>query len=130
MFIGLALILSSCHRHKCKNTNPIFNQYSPDDNEYKVELIKQLKQRDPADIHYYVDKYTERGGKPFMTISIQADGLCAKGILDIKNENKLKEFKNVKGLTYSGNEISKLQYYIDSTFGTYNFIFEEGEIIR
>ena len=128
IFICLAFFFVSCHRHKCNNTNPIFDQYSPNDNEYKVELIKQLKQRDPATVHYYINRYIERNGNPFMTVVIQADGLCARGILDIKNENKLREYKNVKGLTYSGAEIIGLQYFIDSANGSYNFIFEEGEI--
>jgi hypothetical protein len=128
IFICLAFMLAACGKHKCANTNPVFAQYSPNDNEYKAELIRQLKQRDAATIHYYIDKYTERNGKPFMFILIEGDGLCAKGIIDIKNENKLKEFKNVKGLSYSGAEITGFQYFIDSANWGYNFIFEEGEI--
>jgi hypothetical protein len=126
--ISIAFVFISCQKHKCTSTNPVFAQYSPNDNEYKQELIRQLKQRDPAAVHYYIEKYIERNKKPWMIVSIESEGLCAKGVIDIKNENKLKEFKNVKGLSYTGAEIVGMQYFIDSANWGYNFIFEEGEI--
>lgn len=129
IFFVLLFVLASCrHKHVCHNTDPVFEQYSFDDPQYKLEVIRLLKKEDPLKLRYYIEKYIERAKKPFMIVSVQGDSLCAKIILDIKNENKLKEYKNVKGLTYNGSEILHLQYTIDSGFGSYNFIFEEGEI--
>jgi hypothetical protein len=131
VYFSLLFLFIACkHATTCTNTNPVFDEYDPSDKEYKTELIKQIQQRNPANVHYYVDKYIEQGRKPFMTINIEAEGLCARSILDLKNPNKLKEYKNVKGLTYSGAEIQGLKYQIDSTKGNFNFIFEEGKIVK
>ena len=129
-FSLLFLFIACKHTTTCTNTNPVFNEYDPSDKEYKAELIKQIQLRKASDVHYYVDKYIELARKPFMAISIEAEGLCARGMLDLKNPNKLKEYKNVKGLTYGGAEIKALKYLIDSSKGSYNFIFEEGKIVK
>lgn len=130
-YFSLVFMLIACkHTTTCTNTNPVFNEYDPSDKEYKAELIKQIRQRKPSEVHYYVDKYIELARKPYMTINIEAEGLCARGLLDLKNVNKLKEYKNVKGLTYGGAEIKGLKLLIDSTKGNYNFIFEEGKIVK
>ena len=130
IFICLAFLLASCHhKHRaCANTNPVFTQYSPDDREYKAELIRQLSKRDPSRIHYFIEKYLVRARKPFMMVEVEGDSLCAKMMLDIKNENKMQDFKTVAGLSYTGAELIGLQYAIDSSYGSYNFLFEEGVI--
>ncbi len=121
-------LLTSCGRHTCKNTDPIFDNYRPTDQEYKAELVRQIRLEDPAKLHYWIDRYTEINKKPFMSVNVQGEGLCATMMIDLKNPNKLKHFKNVRGLSYSGTEIRGLQYYTDSTTGVCNFIFEEGNI--
>ncbi len=127
-FILVITTLYSCGGHECKNTNPIFDNYKPTDQEYKAELVKQIQLSDPAKVHYWIDRYKEINKKPFMSVNVQGDGLCATMMIDLKNPNKLKHFKNVRGLSYSGAEIKGLQYYTDSSTGVYNFIFEEGKI--
>ncbi|MCW3123611.1 MAG: hypothetical protein JWQ38_3103 [Flavipsychrobacter sp.] len=133
LFLCLALLLTSCH-HKhvvtCTTDDPILLQYSPDDIQYKAELIKQLNMHDRKKLHFYIEKYVERAKKPFMFVSIEGDGLCARMVLDIKNENKLADYKTVKGLTYNGAEITAMQFGIDSSFGSYLFLFEEGVIVK
>ncbi len=129
ILICTIILFGGCDRPKCTNTNPVFEQYAPNSNEYKSELIHQLKLRQPGDVHYWINKYEEIDRKPFMTIYIQADGLCAEGYLDIKNPNKLQKYKNVKGISYSGAELRGLQYAIDTINGKITFLFEEGKII-
>ncbi len=126
----ICLFVCCGHKHTCNNTNAIFSQHSFDDNEYKLELMRQLGMRDPASIHYYADKYIERAHKPFMIVDVQGDSLCAKMIVDIKNENKLPDYKTARGLSYSGAEITGFQYAVDSAYGSCNFIFEEGKLVK
>jgi len=133
ILICSSLIMTSCHhKHKltCTNNNPIFAQYSPDDIQYKAEFVKQWNARDKTKLHYYIEKYVERNKKPFMFVSVESDSLCAKMVIDIKNENKLTDYKTVKGLTYNGAEITGMQFGIDSSFGSYLFLFEEGVIVK
>ncbi len=129
IFSIIICLLAACNRPKCKSNNPVFNTHGPEEDEYKAELVKQLNKADRSKVHFYIDRYTERGGKPYMAIYIQGDDICARGMLDIKNPNKLVEFKNEKGLSWGGAELSGLQYTIDSSDGGYNFIFEEVEKI-
>lgn len=129
LFLLPILAIAACDRPKCTNDNPVFEEYGPKSNEYKGELVKQLQTRHFEGVRYWVDKYVEIDGKPFMTVFIQADGLCAQGYLDIKNPNKLPQYKNVKGISYSGAEIKGLQYKIDTIDGKIVFLWEEGKII-
>jgi hypothetical protein len=126
--VALLCLLAACGGPHCKNSNAIFDQYKMTDDAYKAELVRQLRATDPSAVHYYADKYKEINNKPYMTVYVIADGLCAEMLIDIKNPNKLKHFKNVRGISYSGKEITGLQYFTDTTNGGYNFIFEEGKI--
>jgi len=126
--ISLIFLAACSSKPACHNTDAIFDQYGPTDQPYKDELMKQVHQTDSAQVHYYVDNYKEINGKPFIIINIQADSFCAKMQVDIKNPNKLRDFKNVKGISYSGEEIKGLQYHTDTVEGQYRFVFQEGNI--
>jgi hypothetical protein len=130
LFIS-SICLFSCGHHtrpECKNDNPAFDLYDPISNDYKRELATQLQSRDKHSIHYWIDKYIEIDKKPFMTVYVQAEGLCAKAYIDIKNPNKMQKFKNVKGISYTGKEIIGFQYAIDTVDGKILFLFEEGKV--
>lgn len=129
--LSLILIISSCGNDKpeCHNYNPRFERYGPKSNEYKAELARQLQLRNFQNIRYFIDKYEEIDGKPFMTVDIIGDELCAKAYIDIKNPNKMQKFKNVKGISYSGAELAGFQYKIDTVDGKILFLFEEGRVI-
>jgi hypothetical protein len=125
----LFLLLFSCDRPECTNTNPVFDKYAAETNEYKAELIRQLNAR-TGKADFWIDKYSKQDSTEYMSIFVQANGLCAKGILDITNTLQLKQYKKVKGMSYSGAGLSGLKFRIDSLHGDYNFIFESvGSII-
>ncbi len=71
----LALLLSACDRPVCKNTNPVFDKYSPDSDEYKSELIKQLGVVDKTKLTYWFSQYVESDGKELLFFHIQGDGV-------------------------------------------------------
>ncbi|MCD6010944.1 MAG: hypothetical protein K0Q79_806 [Flavipsychrobacter sp.] len=129
IFLSVVL-LAACNskRHECTNYNPRFERYGPKSNEYKAELARQLQLRNFENIRYYIDKYEEIAGKPFMVVDIIGEELCAKGYIDIKNPNKMQKFKNVKGISYAGAEIVDFQYKIDTVDGKILFLFEEGKV--
>jgi hypothetical protein len=127
--IASVLSLQSCDMPECKNTNPVFEQYAVDSREYKAELVKQLHATPQDKLEYWVDQYIEKNGKPYMSVFIQAPGLCAKGILDITNDKDLGNFKSVKGGGYRGAELKGLKYHIDSSADNYEFVYESVEAI-
>ena len=108
----------SCDRPQCKNTNPVFDKFSPDEKEYKDELVKQLKVVDNSKLSYWLDKYQEDDSLQYLHVFIQGDGLCAKGIVTIKKlDDKLEGIQKAKGMGYSGAELTNLKFdiYQDST---------------
>lgn len=110
---------------ECHNTNAIFNTYQPSSKEYKAELVRLLKQRDKEHIRYWIHSYENKNGKDYMHVYIQGDSLCSEGIIHFTNATtELKHFKDVKGVSYSGAELSGLQYRIieDSAKNELEFI--------
>jgi len=122
---GFLLCVTSCDRPECKSTNPRFNEYPPTANEYKAELIKKLQTINLKEAAYWIDKYYIRENTEYMTVFVQGDGLCAKMLLNINNGTKLEHYKKVKGVSYSGAELTGLKYRIDSANNTYSFVYED-----
>lgn len=123
---------NSCDRPDCKNSNPVFDQNPPSSAIYKRDLARMINKTGHDNVRYWIDEYVAKDGKTFMTVYTQGPGLCAKGILDITNSHgneRLQHFKDVKGVSYNGAELSGLAYEIDSSHGDYNFIFKNVERI-
>ena len=110
--------IASCDRPECKNTNSVFDKYSPETKEYKEELVKQLKRIDNSKLSYWLDKYQEDDSVQYLHVFIQGEALCAKGIVTIKKwDDKLDGIRTSNGMGYSGAELSnlKIDIYQDST---------------
>jgi len=127
LFIALSLtfLITSCDRPECKSNDPVFDKYTPETKEYKVELIRHLNAAGYSNVNYWIDKYIAVDGVEYMSVFIQGRGLCAKAILNISNGTGLEQYKKVKGGGYSGAGLRRLRYRIDSADGNYNFIFEQ-----
>ena len=108
--ICLAILLFSCDRPICKNTNPVFDKYSPDSEEYKSELIKQLGVVDKTKLTYWFSQYVESAGKELHFFHIQGDGLCAMLVLNVDNWSKLEELRQKKGISFIGAEFINLKF--------------------
>jgi hypothetical protein len=125
LIVLAALLVTSCDRPKCSNTNPVFDKYAPETNEYKAELIKELKKASAKKISYWIDKYSVKDSIEYMSVDIQDGTLCAKAIFNITNALSLEQYKKVKGLSYRGAGLAGFKYHIDSANGNYNFIFDD-----
>lgn len=120
------LLIVSCDRPECNNTNPIFNKYSPETKIYKDELVKELKKVENSKLTYWMDSYQEINNSKFIYVHIQGDGLCAKIMLTIdSSEIGIEEMLEKKGLTYSGAELENLKFDIKKDNKSTAFIFRE-----
>lgn len=128
--LAILLLFVSCDRPKCKNTNVIFDQYSPETKEYKDELVKQLSKRDKSKLTYWLDAYQEKNGSKYIQVSIQDNTLCAKIILEIKDSQKGIEgiIKN-KGAGYIGAELINLEFKTFQDSSKTEFVFTEISLI-
>ena len=141
IFLGYLFILffDCCDRPACKNSNPIFNNYSPNSEEYKNELAHQLRINKSENISYWFDRYFVENSREFMEIYVQGDSICAKGIIFIRNGSldklggikrlQLEDLIRVKGGGYQGAELDGLKFEEVRDSLTINFVFKDIESI-
>ena len=110
IFTPLFLILIfSCDRPECKNSNSVFEAYEPDTKEYKDELVRQLQMTDNKTLSYWLDKYETKNNKEYILVSIQGEELCARGSILVNNWKNLEGVKRTQGKGYIGAELKGLQ---------------------
>ncbi len=123
----LFIFVISCSRPVCKNTNPIFDKYSPDTKEYKDELVKQLATVDMSRLTYWMDIYREDDSvQKYIQAHVQGDGLCAKIVLVVKGSVKgIEGILRTKGMGYRGAGLKGLKFDIKQNSTSTEFIFQE-----
>lgn len=119
----------ACDRPVCFNENPVFDQSPPDSKMYKDELAYQLKQVDRTNLTYWFDKYEEKEGKEYIHVLIQGNGLCAKGVITVKEWNKLGKIRQTKGLGFRGAKLKKLCFDIYQDALVTEFIYRSIDAI-
>lgn len=129
--LGILFSVVSCDRPDCKNNNPIFDKYLPNENEYNAELAKQLSKTNKSGLTYWMDTYKEENNTKQMEVYIQGDGLCAKMVLVIDGSEKgIEGIIEKKGIGYRGAELEGLKFGIRQDNTSTKFIFKEiGGII-
>jgi hypothetical protein len=129
ILLSLIVVFISCDRPECKNTNPLFDNYSPDSREYKTELVKQLKNIDKLKLSYWFKEYVESNGQELLFFNIQGDGLCAVIVLNVEQWSKLEELRQKKGVSFRGAEFKNLKFDIQQESSNVNFIFRDFDRI-
>ena len=122
----LTFFMVSCNHPNGKNTNPIFNQYTPETKTYKDELVKQLHQTDTSQLTYSMEAYKEVNNLPYLYVHIQGDSLNAEMVLQIKDSKKgIEEILSNKGKGYSGAVLEHLRFDIQQDSTATTFVFKE-----
>ena len=113
------VLFFACGRPDCKNTNPVFDTYAPNTQEYKTELASRLETIDRNRLTYWFSQYVESDGEEQLYFHIQGDGLCAQMVLNVEQWEKLKVLRQKKGLSFRGAEFTNLQFDIrNDSLGT------------
>jgi hypothetical protein len=128
-FFGLPIIILSCNRPVCKNTNPIFDKYKPNTEEYKAELAKQLELVDRSKLSYWFWEYIDSTGQELLFFKITGDELCAIIVLNVDQWNKLEELRQKKGVTFRGAEFINLKFDIKHDSIKTEFIYRDFDRI-
>ena len=125
-FFSLMTFIVSCDRPVCKNTNTIFDKYSPNAKEFIDELVKQLATVDKSKLTYWMDTYQENNDAKLINVHIQGYGLCAKIVLTINSSDKgIEGIVKNKGMDYRGAELEDLKFNIKQDSTSTEFIFQE-----
>lgn len=120
------LLMASCEKSACENTNSTFNNFSPAAEEYKAELVRQCANVDKAHIKYWMDSYQDSNGSKNILADITGPGFCAKIFFAVKNSEKgIEELLRKKGIGYRGSELQNLKFDIKKIGSSYEFVFVE-----
>lgn len=123
-YILIAVIVFSCNRPECRNTNQVFSRNSPQSKTYKDELLKQLALPVNANASYWLKNYEERDGSVYLLFNVQADSLCAEADILVKHwDDKLADIKRTKGKGYAGAEFTGLKFGIETTEGSTEIVY-------
>ncbi len=126
--LAICVLMAACNRPECKNTNPIFENNKPDAIAYRQSLHEELSTA--KDVRYWANEYIEQDGKAYMFANVQNNNICATAIFDITNTRGLENYREAKGKSYSGSEITDLRYDVVSDSNGYHYILQSiGRII-
>ncbi|WP_323758032.1 hypothetical protein [Roseivirga sp.] len=123
------VFFSSCDRPDCQNTNSIFDLNGLETTVYKQELVKEMDRVGKENLTYWLSDYTEQNGQEFITVNIQGDGLCAKGLLQVNDWTNIEGIKKTKGVSYIGTELRGLIFDIFTSGESIDFIYKSTESI-
>lgn len=126
-------LFSICNRPDCINSNPIFDRYEPESNEYRNELKNVIEQIGQDKLKFWIFSLKNIEGVHYLKLYIQSDDLCA--IMFAKNISGMatiiKTKKNFEhGLGYRGARLVDVKLNIDTTGNETNFVIEKiGRIL-
>src|SRR5690349_3150112 len=129
ILVALAAGTSSCNMPSCENTNPVFNRYTPDKEEYKAELTKQINHIGESNLRYWLKDLTERNGQSYINVFVQGKDLCAVEEIQVNNWEKLKSIRETKGNGYGGAELKGLKVSIAQTSSGTSFLYKDVDRI-
>lgn len=106
------LVLASCDRPECNNSNSIFDTNVPNSEIYKAELAKQLKRIDTSNLRYWLQKYENDQDVESLYFYVQSEDLCAVMHMSMPHWTQLERLRQKQGIGRRGAEFVNLQYDI------------------
>lgn len=121
------IFLGSCGRPDCKNTNSVFESNDIESKVYKKELAKEIKRIGKNNLTYWLSSYSVQNEQEFITVNIQGEGLCAKGLLQVNDWKNMEGIKRTKGVSYKGAQLKGLTFEILTNGESIDFIYKSIE---
>jgi hypothetical protein len=123
IYAAASLFMISCNVPQCRNTNPVFENSSPDSEEYKAELAKQMRTIGTKNLSFRHVKYLKKQGAEYILVNITGEGVCALAEVQVTNWEKISGLrKEVSG--YSGAELQGLDIELAKDSTGMNFVFK------
>lgn len=125
LLVGLVLLMVFCNNRECNNSNPVFDNYQPNTNEYHKELAKQLQLIDNSKLIYRFQNYENNNGKEYLYVTIQGDSWCAESAIRVLNwDATLLPIKETKGKGYCGAVLENLKIESIQEGATTEFVYK------
>lgn len=98
-------MLQACAGESCRNSNKVLATYGADENLYKIELGKLLKENQIINPHYYFEELRENYGDTILVAKLKAEKLCAIVQTKVKSWQGIEELRKTLGHNYKGAEL-------------------------
>ncbi|MEO1217897.1 MAG: hypothetical protein AAFY45_30495, partial [Bacteroidota bacterium] len=95
--IFLAYSLTSCDRPSCENTNPVFNQYDPEEAAYQRELVDKMEGQN---LRYWLKAYEKKADTEFLWLYVQNEDICAIAKMRVGERERIEGLLAAKGVSY------------------------------
>ena len=69
----LVICINSCDRKSCETDNPIFLNHSINDQDYKIELAKQIESIGQQNLRYWLHDYVNQDESEYLQFYVQND---------------------------------------------------------
>jgi hypothetical protein len=113
---------------ECRNSNPIFDRFSPDTKEYKTELAKEFGNRENKDLSFWYNRYLKKGEAEYIQVSVQGENLCAIAEIQVTDWSKISGMRReISG--YRGAELEGLDFEIIQDSAGINFPFRDVQSV-
>ena len=110
VIVALFIILASCDRPNCKNTNPIFDDYSPESQIYKNELFSSINNSKIRDFRFWFKDLKQINGIQELQFDIQNENICAVISMEFPQIENLNTLIQKNGNSYHGAEFKNLKF--------------------
>lgn len=130
VFAVLVLALTSCDRPSCTSENSVFDAHSPESQEYKAELVKEMQKVGSENLTYWLHSYSENDGAEYITVNVQGEGICAKGHIRVKDWTKIEGIQKAKGISYRGAQLAGLTFDVKNENNTIELVYKDIDRIR
>jgi hypothetical protein len=129
--ILLVILFVSCDRKSCETDNPIFLEYTYNDQQYKAELADQIEAIGQENLSYWLHDYIKEDINEYLLFYVQNDSLCAEILMKMEHWDNLEFIQKNKGVGSRNAEFRGLTFTINkSNANETEFIYKNiGRII-
>jgi hypothetical protein len=123
--LALVVSLSSCNSFDCTNNNPVLASQPYYSKEYKNELARLMQTEGLESLSYFINSYVEDSTGKYLIVDVEGDSVCAQLALEIGGEECFDNLRRVKGMSYSGAQLSGLEIEVEKSHDSIMFIYSD-----
>lgn len=129
IMLAMVIVLVSCDRPECVNSNEVLSKNYFDSENYKRELSRLLKESEASAVDYWFDMYIKKGLDEYIDVHVQSDQICAEAHILVTDWTKLKGIRETGGLGYHGAKLKGLKFDIKQDSLHTEFIYKDIDTV-
>lgn len=108
--ILMLAVLVSCDKPNCTSNNPIFNNYPPENQIYKNELLRSINNVDKNELRFWFKEIKNLKDRKELLFFVQNENICAIMSMEFQQIKKLENLIQKNGKSFHGAEFTNLKF--------------------